>query len=173
MLVYGTGFADPGFVAGGIYHGFPPVLGLGRQLDPVFGRFQELVPLVGPFTGTGQDVPAPTAERVSGLWTRWGRVGYGPGARPLDVAMVRPMEWKEGLLAHGLVPAAAAGAPQPAPGSVYVGVDGQIYKLDGGRWWQRKKPGSWSGIDLPPRDVELQAALVRQLVPKPVPVAGK
>jgi hypothetical protein len=188
-VVYGTGFAEPGYVAAGVYYGLPPLLGLGRRLDPNDARFLELPPRVGPFAGTDRDVGKAAAGEAVGLWPRWGRIGYGAGARDLAFSIVRPMEWGVGCLDRGRwqVPLAdaAATAPKPLPPpqkeappepqpfkrppALFLGTNDKVYKLDGGKWWALAKPGSaqWNDIGAPPRDVELQAALVAQMQPRP------
>ena len=193
-IVYGTGYAEPGYVANGVYYGLPPILGLGRRFDATTGRFVEQTPPVGPFSGTAKDIGKSTPNRVAELWPRWGRVGYGYGARALALSAVRPMEWGAGCISHGFTPVPLADASQTAPvplpppqneapppavafdrpPTLFVGTDGKVYKLDRHKWWERSKSAQdqWTEIGLPPRDVELQGSLVGQMQPRPRPKAN-
>jgi hypothetical protein len=190
-VVYGTGFAEPGYVAAGVYYALPPLLGLGRHFDPAAGRFFELPPVAGPFTGTSKDVGKGSESVAAGLWPRWGRVGYGYGARELSLSVVRPMEWGAGCVDHGIWPVPLADATETAPKplpppqkeeppapkdfrrppTLFVGRDGKLYRLDSHKWYEQAKggKGQWNEVGLPSRDVELQGALVGQMQPRPRP----
>ncbi len=173
-IVYGTGFSYPGKMLGAVYYGFPSLFERNRRYDPRTDSFVETAGLFGPFDALSMVMPhLPPLDR-NAIWPKWGRVGFGPWQRRLQVPMPRPAAFGSACVEFSARPSTSAKRKPGWTASVavervpelFIGMDGQIYKRQPPEkgWWIRGGGNhEWAALEGVPRDVELQSMLTLRL----------
>jgi hypothetical protein len=161
-----------GYYSGARYYGPYGGAGWGASYNPATGTYARGAAAQGaygnryfaeaynPYTGrysarSGGSTPYSQWERgVTVQGDNWARGGYYRDARG-TVAAGETSAGGRAVAARGAGGTAAAG--RSASGDLYAGRDGEVYKKSGDQWQQRDSSGSWSNVDKPETNRELQS----------------